>query len=276
MMNERVNDWDLYVGRALWVYNMSVHKSTGMSPCQYVLNFERYIKPRMKLSESDRELWRRANEKFESFKVGEKVLKEVVEKGRLNVNKMEKFEGPYLVKKVWSNGLSYLLECVDERGNVSEIRAHHNQLRKWREPPEYLSIHPMNEWLRENRVIEEDDKDFWEGKQIVLIEKRQRSKSKSRKKDISKEVDKHNATKELQEYRNGMTYSICRFSLDSQKSEPIEIEQVEPGRVTINQEVGQVEATSRIASGRESVEVGQIAYSRERQEVDSFFNKPVN
>ena len=182
----------------------------------------------------------------------------------------EKFEGPYVVKKVWSNGLSYLSECVDERGNVSEIRAHHNQLRKWREPPEYLSIHPMNEWLRENRVIEEDDKEFWEGKQLVLIEKRQRSKSKSRKKDISKEVDKHNATKELQEYRNGMTYSICRFSLDSQKSEPIEIEQVEPGRVTINQEVGQVEATSRIASGRESVEVGQIANSRERQELDSF------
>ena len=141
------------MGRALWVYNMSVHKSTGMSPCKYVMNFERYIKPKLRLSENERELWRKANEKFESFKVGEKVLKEVIEKGRLNVNKMkEKFEGPYIVKKVWSNGLSYILERVDEEGSVNEVRAHQSQLRKWREPPEYLKMHEMSDWLRRERV----------------------------------------------------------------------------------------------------------------------------
>ena len=48
MMNKRGNDWDLYVGRALWVYNMNVHKSKGMSPCKYVMNFEKYVRPKLK------------------------------------------------------------------------------------------------------------------------------------------------------------------------------------------------------------------------------------
>ena len=67
MMTERENEWDLYVGRALSTYNMTVHKGIGMSPCKYLLNFERYIRPRMKLSEDDRNVWKRANEQYESF-----------------------------------------------------------------------------------------------------------------------------------------------------------------------------------------------------------------
>ena len=80
----------------------------------------------MGLSENDRNVWKEANKGFASFKVGDKVLKGIQEKGRLNVNKMrEKFKGPYVVKKVMSNGVSYLLEqlnnaeCINEnKGNV--------------------------------------------------------------------------------------------------------------------------------------------------------------
>ena len=57
------------------------------------------------------------NERFRSSEVGEKVLKSKDEIGRLNVYKMrEKFEGPYVVKEVWSNGLAYVLEREDENG----------------------------------------------------------------------------------------------------------------------------------------------------------------
>ena len=242
MMNERVNDWDMFVGRALWVYNMSMQKSIGMSPCKYILNFERFIKPRMKLSENDRELWRRANEKFESFKVGEKVLKEVIEKGRLNVNKMtEKFEGPYIVKKVWSNGLSYLLEYLDESGCVNEMRAHHNQLRKWREPPEYLKIHAMNEWLKKNRIIEEEDNELWKDKQLVLIEEKPRNRRRKKdRKRISGHKDKSKIVSEVNQ-ENRATFSICQFALNSKGVESNEIELVDIARRVGREESAKIE-----------------------------------
>ena len=276
MMNERVNDWDLYVGKALWVYNMTVHKGIGMSPCEYVLNFERYIKPRLRLSENERELWRKANEKFESFKVGEKVLKEVITKGRLNVNKMkEKFEGPLIVKKVWSNGLSYLLECMDERGCISEVRAHHNQLRKWREPPEYLKIHPMNDWLRENRLIEveEDDRSILKDKQLVLVEERRRSKRKSVKKDRKIEVDSNRTVEDLGQLPNEITYSVSRFPLHGERSQ--ETRDEESNKREDNETVEKIEiqaniqepleisegspyATENEVNGKDSIDSGEI------------------
>ena len=184
MMTEREDEWDLYVGRALSVYNSTVHKSIGMSPCKYLLNFERYVRPRFSVNEGDRDVWRKANERFESFKVGDKVLKEVIEKGRLNVNKMrEKFEGPYVVKKVGRTGLNYVLEWEDEEGNIDEIRAHYTQLRRWREPPKYLVIHPINQMLEEEAMdVECKEKEDWlEGKQLVLLEKRKKKKHKSKK-----------------------------------------------------------------------------------------------
>lgn len=97
VMCKKDNEWDIMLGIALWVYNMTVHRSMGMSPCNYIMNYENIVKPKMKLTEDDRDVWRKANERYKSFKVGDKVLKEVIEKGRLNVNKMrDKFVGPYV------------------------------------------------------------------------------------------------------------------------------------------------------------------------------------
>ena len=217
MMTERENEWDLYVGRALSTYNMTVHKGIGMSPCSYVLNFERYIRPRMKLSENDRDVWKRANERFESFEVGQKVLKEVIEKGRLNVNKLrEKFEGPYVVRKVWSNGLSYLLEGKNDDGSVKELRAHQSQLRKWREPPRYLVIHPVNEYLGKVAAdeCEESEPDIWKDKELVIVKRK-------KKKHVSKGVKSKNecSLEELLDLeRMDRTHSVCRFPLTEDES----------------------------------------------------------
>ena len=41
----------------------------------------------------------------------------------------EKFEGSYVVKKVMSNGMSYVLEQVNNGDYLIEIRAHQVQLR---------------------------------------------------------------------------------------------------------------------------------------------------
>ena len=146
MCCENVYDWDLHIGKMLWAYNSTVHRATGMSPGMYVMNFEKMIRPKCKLGQKEREMWKMGNEKFNSFEVGDKVLKSRVEVGRLNVNKFkDKYEGPYVVKQVWSNGVTYILESVDEIGRSREVRAHQSQLRKWREPPSYLKEHPVYE-----------------------------------------------------------------------------------------------------------------------------------
>src|SRR5678816_3631754 len=237
MMSERENDWDYWLGKVLWAYKLTVHRATGMSPCMYVLNFEKFVKPRLGLPEGDRDVWRKGSLKFASFKVGDKVLKEVIEKGRLNVSKMrEKFEGPYVVKRVMSNGVSYVLEGEND-GGMKEFRAHQVQLRPWREPPGYLKIHPVYKFLvNEDDLNENGDivDDLWlKGKELVLVEE---IRKKKRKRGISGNVSKlkvlFNDDNENDEYFSGFwwdngnneqslrksTYTVCKFPLDERES----------------------------------------------------------
>ncbi|XP_068215653.1 uncharacterized protein [Palaemon carinicauda] len=210
MMSTCGNDWDLYVGRALWAYNATVHKSTGMSPCKFVLNFEKIIRPRLGVSEDDRDVWRKANKRFESFKVGERVMKEVIEKGRMNVNKVrDKFEGPYDVLEVGSSGLSYVLGKLCVGGIVEKIRAHHNQLRKWNEVREYIQENGMSKWLKRNKGEPSMYEDLGlEGKQLVLVEYKKRKNTRALSKDerrgnfISKSENRN-------KYDKGVNVQVC-------------------------------------------------------------------
>ncbi|XP_066965443.1 uncharacterized protein [Macrobrachium rosenbergii] len=82
MLTDRENASDLLLGRLVAMYNGSVHKSTGMLSSECVMN---YVRARLDLNEEEQDVWRQANERCESFRVGDKVLKEAAEKGRLSV-----------------------------------------------------------------------------------------------------------------------------------------------------------------------------------------------
>ena len=142
-----------------------------------MLNFERGIRPKFKLRLRASELWQLGNERFNSFRVVDKVLKSRIEIERLNVNKFkDKYESPHEVKQVWGNGAIYVLEKSDEDGKRKEVRAHQSQLRKWKEPPLYLKTHPVYELCRlttsggENR--ENEDIINLKEMEIVLAEER--------------------------------------------------------------------------------------------------------
>lgn len=90
MMTKTENERNLWIGRVLWVYNMTVQRNIGILPCKYILNFEKFIRPRLTMSQNNQEVWKKANERFRRFKMGDKVLEEVFETSRLNVNKMRK------------------------------------------------------------------------------------------------------------------------------------------------------------------------------------------
>ena len=222
-MCKSMKDWDLYIGRVLWAYNMTVHRATGLSPCMYVLNFEKLLRPRLNLGMNERELWRAGNRKFRTYEVGEKVLKCVNEIGRLNVYKLkEKFEGPYVIKKVRTNGVSYVLERLNDKGILEECRAHHRQLREWREPPQYLKDHPVYDVCK-TRLLEDvrewEECQCWKDKELVLVEKK-RKKRKNGGKLVETEKLCGETERELWwDDTNGSgivnkTFSICNFPLN--------------------------------------------------------------
>ena len=108
--------------------------------------------------------------------------------GRTNESKMdEKYEGPFQVKQVWSNNLTYVLERVNENGEVGQVRAHQKQLRGWRMPPKYLVMHPAYGIWKENESWLENDSGMngLNDKEIVLVKKKGK---KSKRRSIQKEV----------------------------------------------------------------------------------------
>ena len=76
--------------------------------------------------------------KFQSFEVGNYVLKSVQARGNLNINKLSaKYMGPLKIVKVNRNGVTYVV--ADNEGDT--LRAHHDDLIKFNQPPRYLRDH---------------------------------------------------------------------------------------------------------------------------------------
>lgn len=81
------------------------------------------------------QLWKDSHPNFQSFEIGQKVIQKIPRIGNKLVDKLErKYSGPYTISKVQSNGVSY--EITDANGNTFKV--HHQQLRLWREIPQYL------------------------------------------------------------------------------------------------------------------------------------------
>lgn len=89
----------------------------------------------------------------------------------------------YVVKTVWSNRPSYLLEEGNEERNVKVLRAHYNQLRGWRELPKHIMEHSIRKLLREEKEKESEETEVinWGDHQPVLVECKRRSKRRRRK-----------------------------------------------------------------------------------------------
>ena len=75
---------------------------------------------------------REGNPNFRSFRVNQKVLKEVNRPGDRSSYKLRpKYDGPYLIRKVQVNGLSYE---ISKKGNEDVIlKCHHRKLRPFHE-----------------------------------------------------------------------------------------------------------------------------------------------
>ena len=194
MLETNGRQWDENVAQAVWSYNATLHTAHGMSPSRYLLQSEK-IGGNDKLSEGEQEYWRECTSRFRSFNVGDKVLKVRNEVGKLNVNKLnQKYNGPYVVKKKWSNELSYVLE--DDVGE--EIRAHQSQLRKFREPPNYLKLHPVYSMPMDEEMGDKVNVDEGTGPVIIMHERTKKRKKVKRTSKLDVEEKSHTTGTEME------------------------------------------------------------------------------
>ncbi len=145
-------EWEENLPKALWCYNSTKHSAHGMSPRNFLLQFEKSISENNQMAPKEQEYWREGNEGFRSFNIGDLVIKERNEIGQRTENKLkEKFIGPFKVTQRWDNDVTYMIERK-VNGQTESIRAHQKQLRKWREPPVYLRNHPVYQLcIKENQ-----------------------------------------------------------------------------------------------------------------------------
>ena len=130
------SDWTSNLPRAVMTYNHTMHRELGMSPSEYLLTqrHEPCGAPLIPLSETM--FWKVGHPAFAPFKARQKVLRKVRFQGNRVENKLqERFEGPFVVKRVNANGVTYVLEhCTTGK----EVKEHHNHLKAYWTPPQYL------------------------------------------------------------------------------------------------------------------------------------------
>ena len=135
--------WDEKLYKMIINYNNSVHSETKMTPSQCLLVNKHEVRQRFPVDAEVIRNWREGNPKFCSFKVGQKVVKKIHRIGTLLVHKLQdRYDGPFVVRKIHSNGLSYEISKEDDED--SRLKVNHRHLRAWHEVPHYIDKHLRN------------------------------------------------------------------------------------------------------------------------------------
>ena len=126
-------DWDILLPDALITYNNSYHSQIGTTPSKKIMT-QHNIVGKLPLQSSLTSKWKEGHPNFAPYSINQKVIKKIIHSDHCVSHKFEKkYDGPFIVKKVQSNGLSYE---IAKEGNLSKIlKVHHNHLRPWKEIP---------------------------------------------------------------------------------------------------------------------------------------------
>ena len=138
-LSNHPSDWAEYLPRAIRIYNETVHRETGMSPANIIMTKEYNVSNTPVVSPNTHEVWSQGHPRYSSFRIGQAVLRLINKPGNLNIYKLSsKFEGPFKVIKINRNDVTY--ELWDSNQDLI-IKAHHSQLKPWKEPPKYILRH---------------------------------------------------------------------------------------------------------------------------------------
>lgn len=130
-------DWDEKLPKVVITYNNTIHSQTGMSPTTCIMTKAHDLETNCLLDANISSKWIEGNPNFAPFELGQLVLKAIERKGKLLVDKLKpKYDGPFKITKVQSNKVTYEIKRINS--NMTECRAHYQQLRPYKEIPNYL------------------------------------------------------------------------------------------------------------------------------------------
>lgn len=143
-------EWDTVLSKALIIYNNTIHSEIKCTPSQMILsnqypdvnNCNSLITPDITNT------WKEGHPNFSPFAIGQKVLKVVERPGNMVSYKLKpKYDGPYVIKKIQSNGVSYGIYDENEPDKI--IKTNHRKLRSYKELPSYI-----NKYITDSVTIE--------------------------------------------------------------------------------------------------------------------------
>ena len=121
-----IADWDKVLTKSLIMYNNTYHSAIKATPSEFLMNNPYNTRNSIPIGIEESETWREGHPNFKPFAVGQEVLKQIERMGnRASYKLMPKYNGPYTIKKVFSNGLSYEIGME----GCDTVRAHHRKLR---------------------------------------------------------------------------------------------------------------------------------------------------
>ena len=136
--------WDEQLSKVILTYNHSYHSQISTTPSKCILNQAYTSSDNLPLDRDTLDTWRQGHPNFSSFKINQKVIKKINRIGnRVQYKLKQKFEGPFYIKKVQSNRVTY--EICDINNHESVIKVHHKQLRAYKEMPYYIKRYLHNE-----------------------------------------------------------------------------------------------------------------------------------
>jgi hypothetical protein len=153
-LTDKQSNWDQYLTQAIITYNNTLHSELNLSPSSFLLNKSHCCNSLPLLDVNKiQQYWKTGHNKYSPFEIGQEVLMKIPTKGNLTIDKLSvKYKGPFLVEKVNSNNVTYIL--TNPKVTNSVIRAHHSDLYPYKTVPFYLRSHPWFERAESEDVPE--------------------------------------------------------------------------------------------------------------------------
>ncbi|KAL7630233.1 UNVERIFIED_CONTAM: hypothetical protein RMT77_019624 [Armadillidium vulgare] len=131
-------EWDIQLPKVKLIYNNTVHSQTGKTPAQKLMEESHKRRSRVPLSDEHKLTWKEGHPNFRPFKLNQAVARKVITQDKTNIRKFtEKYTGPYIITKVFGNEVTYEISSPPP-GKIQTWRVHHQHLKIWHYPPEYL------------------------------------------------------------------------------------------------------------------------------------------
>ena len=151
-------DWEQNIHRAVITYNNTWHSQINMTPAQCILNEAHSTQNQSAVDQDTLSTWKEGHPNFSSFSLNQLVIRKMNRIGNQLTDKLkQRYEGPYIITKIQSNGVTYEITDINNKEKI--YKTHHKYLRIWHEIPKYLQKYISNTDTPTTNNIESSSED---------------------------------------------------------------------------------------------------------------------